>query len=427
MKKSLFVLPMIALLAACGGGSKGGDSVKGKQVDLLKDKETLIGAANSLKTVLDVAKSKHVMHLDGELSNGNLEVKLDAVQAVEEGTPDSAKVDLALKNVNGKLEAAVIGQKFDGTQFSTHDLKAYVELSGAGADLALDYKLPNSIYSEEAGLPDSIAMFVNLLAQSGKLNVSARGIGLGAYLDEGNVYLDLTDEKIYTLTDAILHSDIIPSFPAEMDTKQLISSVLMLVLQEEVTYAGKIGVEGAVAEDMISAEIPNLDFTQIITDDNFAEIKEMVAPILESLQIKTYIYGDTSKYSYGVDFTLNKTTLKAIMTLAGADVDLDTVLTAYGVKLNKFENKLSLKLLREGGLELAVELNNDIAMTLPEEARGEAFTSLTASLKLSGKASLSISFDDTFKALPSFTDYIMLPVAREPEPEPTLEPEPEVE
>ena len=90
MKKSLFILPLIALLAACGtsGSGKKGDGEKGqdipKEVDILESRESFVQAAGSIKTVMDAIGSKKVAHLKGEVSGGNLELVAHAVQAVEE-------------------------------------------------------------------------------------------------------------------------------------------------------------------------------------------------------------------------------------------------------------------------------------------------------------------------------------------------------
>ena len=107
----------------------------------------------------------------------------------------------------------------------------------------------------------------------------------------------------------------------------------------------------------------------------------------------------------------------AVMGLAGAEVSLDDVLTQYGIKLNKFENKLSLNLRRDGGLQVACELSNDMTA---KPSLGEGAPTISASLKLSGKASLEVSFDNTFKTLPSFADYLLLDRGSEEEPEPIV-------
>ena len=419
MKKIITLVPLFTLLVACNiTGSK-------KEVDLFETKEKFLAYNNGVQETLDIYNKSKVINFEATMKNTTVDVKLNAKSKVteENKVEDSIKVNAAIKNLGFKASGAVSGYTVgDGKETAIKDLKGFTKFEKFSTTVSLDYKLPDSLYKKEDKestsinvkeyKQPSIKLITSILEQKGKVTSSIKGANVSAYLDNGVVYADLSNEKLYSFVDKFLNSGLIKLFPKQKEKYSSIDLIQKMIP----------GYEGKVAYDLKDTDFSTLEFdglSSFVTPSDVADQFALEKAYNESkeglsyVNAKSYEYSKDSKYSFAIEITIDKNALNYIIPslfedVVGSDFDVDAYCEGLGIAIKKLDNKFELKFAKDNSIEFSAKLNNVIKVDLNKLIASKlGLATLKGSLTLKGefnaKVFTSEKMEETF---PKFDKYL---------------------
>jgi len=348
MKKKLFILPLVALMAGCG------------------DKGT-----NSMMASLPSGGTKVE-------ENQKLDIKQNFGDAVE--SIDSDKLLISGSALaNATVNVATDGYTVNASLNYSMNYKVAIDFENSA--LYGDNEIP-SVYAEATNL----TLLLNVNAMGYALNFALSNVTISAYLDavEGNIYVDVSDPGIKTSIIALVNQ-IMPylsmagiSFTAQqldaMYTAIFGDGKLLIDIEDLISLLA--APTGPAPTKAVTAQIPDS------LDDVIDLLEDGLEMLLEQLDIDFYSYPD-GRYGFsvtvdndtvegfgveiidGVDFT---TTLVVLI----REVDEDYVLDSFQLSASVTADVEDVKVNAMVGLKLNIDYDEEkvdaLALTADEKA-----------------------------------------------------------
>lgn len=428
-KKILLLVPVIALLASCAGSNNVKVPAGGTELDIYEEAEEgqKTAAQKAIEKAVDES-SEGLKTIKGvkvsSTASGNASVGLNAklIDSAKYAEDPNATVD-AYVTVEGSFkeqeEAGFGGFSKEG--FELNDLYGYVNAKGCEASLKASYNIPETYFA----LLQNYVPFLKKNAASA--NYSLASTSGNAYLSGSKAYVDATDPNIEKLYTQVTTSDFFDFGEKGAPTWDELLSELKL---EKLKFAIDLADASSVFDFNKLEQLFTLPDSLAGSIGTGLGMIEEQKELFQALNLKVYSYGDNSVYALAATVGFNKASIEKFYNdnVKGDDKDaksFDEFLAQYGITLNALDVNLGVTLYKNGGYEVAANVNIDIkldAVKLAKSFISEAYASIidalvkeaSATLKVKGEVSASmLKADETEikNALPaSFEDYKLIEI-----------------
>jgi hypothetical protein len=376
MKKQYLILLSSSLLAlaSCGGTSgallpSGGTSVDQKEA--IQHLSTAVGSVGSDGS-FGIKLENFALAANAEVNTPIMSGYSDLMGLASIGTPT---VSLATTKASLDVSGVTFSAMAQGLKSKTvNDVKASVDF---GASIKANVEMANGGITQQS-------------------SVDYSGMSVGAYIDSGNFYLDLSNEKAVSLVNTLL------------------SLFSTLRYSSSSDYSGGMSIPTIPTGKFVQNGVISASMLPLLSDSVEGDITttmNYVSTYLTAYKdyFKSYSY---SNGNYAIDFTLTKDSLKALISntlssvYASSSMDSTTqsAVTSYVELINKYLtiNACQEVLIYNDKGPVSIAQNVDVAVntTLGDivgsmaSSANSMFTSaqLAAVEKLSYKSSYKLSF-----------------------------------
>jgi len=356
MNKKLYALPLLAVLALSGCGTKNNSTPK----------ETSNGAVPEGGTVVEKSAETEKLAALAQKASKTL-ASTESVGATISSTGISA--ELASTKLNGKVNLGSFELKAGGVNLSTgnkENTKAGVEFSGITASVKVDGAL-------EEGSENQIA-----------IDKSFTLCKTAAYLDNGNIYVDASNTDVGTFVSSV--ANVVKPYAslilASLGQEQ---AAMMVQPMLDIFSSGKEAVD-TFFKTTLGISDYKFKFENVVKDDNYPlfskieseldaeEAKKVVTDLKTTLESKTglkwddivkfYTYEDESS---ALQFDINKEALGSLVT--------PEQLEGYQIQFSDDTSFKAAVLFNQDGFPVSLSVKENVGLTVGGEALEAQFGS----------------------------------------------------